>query len=63
VVLALKPVDRTGALYELAEALYLADELEKARQTVLSALELAPRFQEAQELLLTILSDSGGNGP
>lgn len=63
VVLALKPVDRTGALYELAEALYLADELEEARQTVLSALELAPRFPEAQELLLRIISDSGGNGP
>ena len=63
VVLALEPVDRTGALYALAEALYRMDELGEARQTVLSALQLAPRFPEAQELLLRIISDSGGNGP
>ena len=57
VILALAPVDRTGALYDLAEALYRAGELEEARLRVLDALELAPRFPEAQELLLRILAE------
>ncbi len=60
VVLALGPVDRTGALYELAQALYAAGDLEEARRVVLDALALAPRFPEAQELLLRIMSDGGG---
>jgi tetratricopeptide (TPR) repeat protein len=63
VVVALEPADRTGALFELAEALYRAGDTEGAREAVLGALELAPRFPEAQELLLRIMSEgTGGNG-
>ena len=63
VVLDLDPVDRTGALYELADAQFRAGELDDARRSVLDALELAPLFPEAQELLLRILEGSGTNGP
>ncbi len=63
VVLALEPVDRTGALYELAQAHYLAGGLDEARQSVLSALELAPRFPEAQELLLRIIEGDPQDSP
>ena len=62
VLLALGPVDRTGALYGLADALYRAGELSEARETVLDALELAPRFPEAQDLLLRIMSGDLGSG-
>ncbi len=61
VILALGPVDRTGALYELAQALHASGQVDEARRTVLDALELAPRFPEAQELLLRIMSE-GGSG-
>ena len=60
VVVALEPVDRTGALFELANALYRAGDTEGARSAVLGALELAPRFPEAQELLLLIMSEGTG---
>jgi tetratricopeptide (TPR) repeat protein len=55
VVLALRPVDRAGAFYELAEAQLRANDREGARASVLSALEVAPRFPEAQDLLLRIM--------
>jgi tetratricopeptide (TPR) repeat protein len=55
VVLALQPVDRAGAFYELAEAQLRAGDREGARVSVLSALEVAPRFPEAQDLLLRIM--------
>jgi cellulose synthase operon protein C len=55
VILALNPVDRAGALHGLADAQYRAGDLEGARVTVLRALEVAPRFPEAQDLLLRIL--------
>ncbi len=60
VTLALAPVDRTGALYELADALYRAGAAGEARERVLEALELAPRFPEAQDLLLRIMSATRG---
>jgi tetratricopeptide (TPR) repeat protein len=55
VVLALQPVDRAGAFYELAEAQLRAGDREGARESALSALEVAPRFPEAQDLLLRIM--------
>jgi tetratricopeptide (TPR) repeat protein len=55
VVLALQPVDRAGAYYELAEAQLRAGDREGARASALSALEVAPRFPEAQDLLLRIM--------
>jgi cellulose synthase operon protein C len=53
-VLALDPVNRADALYRLALALYDAGERDDARRQVLRALEIAPNFTAAQELLLRI---------
>jgi cellulose synthase operon protein C len=61
VLLALGPVDRAGAYHGLAEAQFRAGLVDQARQSVLRALELAPRFPEAQDLLLRIVSGSPGN--
>ena len=61
-VLALDPVDRPGALYELANALWQAGERDAARREVLRSLELAPNFEKAQELLLAIRRGANGAG-
>ena len=53
-LVALDPVDRPEALYQLALALVEAGDAAQARREVLRALELAPRFQRAQELLLRL---------
>lgn len=53
-VLALAPVDRAEAQYQLALAYYGAGKLDDARSAVLRALETAPSFERAQELLLRI---------
>lgn len=55
VVLAMEPADRVGALQALAEAHFRAGDVESAREHVLRALELAPRFPAAQDLLLRIV--------
>jgi tetratricopeptide (TPR) repeat protein len=53
-LLALHPLDRPGAFYHLAEA-YFADKQPKgAEENVLRALELAPGYRPAQQLLLRI---------
>jgi tetratricopeptide (TPR) repeat protein len=53
-VLALAPVDRAEAQYQLALAYFGARKLDEARSAVLRALETAPGFERAQELLLKI---------
>jgi tetratricopeptide (TPR) repeat protein len=53
-VLALNPVDQAEARYQLALAWYQAGEMQAARREVLRALETAPSFEKAQELLLRI---------
>lgn len=53
-VLALAPADRAEAHYQLALALYEAGDLPSARREVLRALDVAPAYQRAQELLLRI---------
>jgi tetratricopeptide (TPR) repeat protein len=53
-VVALGPVDRAESLYQLARAYFSARDLDQARRSVLRALEIAPGFEEAQELLLEI---------
>ena len=53
-VLALAPGDRAEALYQLALAYYGAGQREEARRSVVQALETAPGFERAQELLLKI---------
>ena len=55
-VVALGPTDRADALYRLAQAHVGAGDLTAARREVLRALDLAPNFEAAQDLLLTIRS-------
>jgi len=58
-VIALHPVDRAEAQYQLAKAYYDSGDVANARRTLLRALENAPNFQKAQELLLEIHRRSG----
>ena len=53
-VLALDPVDRATAHYELARALHLKGDRAAARSAVLAALEIAPNYEEALDLLLEL---------
>jgi tetratricopeptide (TPR) repeat protein len=58
-LVALDPVDRAEALYQLALAYRDAGRTDQARRTVLRALEDAPNFVRAQELLLAIVDGKG----
>ena len=51
---ASNPVDKAGAEFELAQAYYAAGQKDKAQDSVLSALEIAPDYRPAQKLLLEI---------
>ena len=51
---SLEPHDQADAHYRLARAYHRLDETEAARQHVLQALEIAPRFRDALSLLLEI---------
>lgn len=53
-VVALAPVDRAEAFYQLALALHRAGDDAGARHAVLQALEAAPDFERAQKLLLEL---------
>jgi tetratricopeptide (TPR) repeat protein len=53
-VVALAPVDRAEALYQLALAYQEAGDATSARREVLHALEEAPNFEKAQTLLLAL---------
>ncbi len=53
-LLALDPVDKAEAYYQLALAELQAGDADQARRDCLRALEAAPRFARAQELLLKI---------
>ena len=57
-VVALRPVDRAEALYQLAVALRDAGDPQEARRQVVRALEAAPAFERAQELLLELAGGS-----
>ena len=59
-VLALRPVDRAAAHYRLARMLHLKGDRTAARSAVLAALELAPNYEEALDLLLELRR--GGSG-
>lgn len=58
-LLALEPVDLADAHVRLAEAQLRAGDRQAARRSVLRALEVAPNFAEAQELLLRIVEGGG----
>ena len=61
-VVALKPVDRAEALYQLALAYRNSGDLENARHRVIQSLEEAPHFERAQELLLALHEARRGGG-
>ncbi|HVZ48548.1 MAG TPA: tetratricopeptide repeat protein [Gemmatimonadaceae bacterium] len=54
-LVALDPVDRAEALYQLALAHRAAGDVAQAKHAVLMALEDAPNFEKAQDLLLAIV--------
>ena len=53
-VLALKPLDRAAAHFQLANAYRMAKRIDEARDQVLLSLEAAPGYKPAQKLLLEI---------
>jgi tetratricopeptide (TPR) repeat protein len=53
-IVALDPADRAEALYRLAVAQHEAGDGAAARRSVMHALEIAPNYDEALELLLVI---------
>lgn len=53
--LAVNPADRAGAHTDLAEAYFSAGRADEAKQQALAALEIAPSFERAQDLLLKIV--------
>jgi tetratricopeptide (TPR) repeat protein len=61
-VVAMNPLDKAGASFQLARAYYAAGEKAKAEETVLIALEAAPGFRPAQKLLLEIEHPTGSEG-
>jgi tetratricopeptide (TPR) repeat protein len=54
-VVALSPVDRALALTDLAESYYRGGKRADAKKQVLAALEVAPTYERAQDLLLKIV--------
>ena len=56
VTLALQPPNIAEANYNVATAYYLVGKQPEARKAVLRALEAAPRYEKAQELLLRIVN-------
>ncbi len=59
-VLALHPLDKASAEFDLAQAYFDAGQKDKAEDNVLQALEAAPDFRPAQKLLLQIHSTEKG---
>lgn len=54
VLVALEKSDRAGAHYDLARALEAAGDMKEAKRETLRALEIAPGFTKAQQLLLRL---------
>src|SRR5262249_5129626 len=53
-VIALAPVDRAAAYTDLAESYYKSGKIAEAKKHTLQALEVAPSYERAQELLLKV---------
>jgi tetratricopeptide (TPR) repeat protein len=61
-IVAMKPLDQAGAHYHLASAYFAARQFDQAEHQVLRALEAAPGYRPAQQLLLQI-EDARGQHP
>jgi Flp pilus assembly protein TadD len=55
VALAAGPIDRASAHADLAEGLFQSGNRVEAKREALSALEIAPTYERAQELLLKLV--------
>jgi tetratricopeptide (TPR) repeat protein len=55
VAIAAGPIDRASAHADLAEALFAGGQREDAKREALAALEIAPTFERAQDLLLKLV--------
>ncbi|MGB6449273.1 MAG: tetratricopeptide repeat protein, partial [Steroidobacteraceae bacterium] len=53
-VLALNPLDKASAEFDLAQAYFAAGEHDEAQDAVLASLEAAPNYRPAQKLLLKL---------
>ncbi len=62
-VLAMKPLDRASAEFNVARAYMAEGDRTKAEESVLAALETAPGYRPAQKLLLEIEAGSKGSPP
>jgi tetratricopeptide (TPR) repeat protein len=51
----MNPHDQAAAHYRLANAYFRLENREKSREHLLYALEIAPHYREAQDLLLEIV--------
>jgi cellulose synthase operon protein C len=60
-VVALKPLDKASAQYDLAKAYMAEGDKAKAEESVLASLEVAPGFKPAQKLLLEIEAGQDSN--
>jgi tetratricopeptide (TPR) repeat protein len=60
VVVAMKPLDRAAAEYDLASAYMAAGQKDKAQDAVLESLEAAPGYRPAQKLLLDLQDGEKG---
>ena len=57
-VIASNPVDKAGAEFNVAQAYFAAGQKDKAQDSVLAALEIAPGYRPAQKLLLELQATS-----
>jgi hypothetical protein len=55
VAIAAGPIDRASAQADLADGFFLAGNRDEAKRAALAALEIAPTFPRAQDLLLKLL--------
>jgi tetratricopeptide (TPR) repeat protein len=61
--LAAGPADKATAHVDLAEAFLMVGQYGDAKRETLAALEIAPSFERAQDLLLRIVTAQPGGGP
>ncbi len=59
-VVAMQPLDKASAQYNLARAYFAAGQKDKAEEHLLASLEAAPSFRPAQKLLLQLKDSNEG---
>ena len=60
-VVAMHPLDKASAQFDLAQAYFSAGQRDKAEESVLASLEAAPDYRPAQKLLLQLQDAGKGN--